>query len=200
MAQNDCIDHKALFDQIKLAASRTALGETTLDRINSIEIISIIKDMPTVDTAPVIHAHWIEKQGDSKKPFDYRFQCSHCGHLTPENGYIIAPDYCGGCGAVMDEVQEKAKEESTTYSVCGYDKDNDVIETFAACEDIKAAAKKLTEITTEHLFEELKCKTTNEPFDWFNIVESKNKTVETIATGCVETKNGLKIAKIIFND
>lgn len=112
----------------------------------------------------------------------------------PKQKQIISND------SIFAFFQEKTEEENITYSVCGYDKDNDVIETFAACKDIKAAAKKLAEITTEHLFEELKCKTTNEPFDWFNIIESKNKTVETIATGCVETKNGLKIAKIILND
>lgn len=68
------IDRETLLKQIGLAASRTALGETTLDKINSIEVIAIIKDMPTADL------------------------CSACG----EKGGKNYTEFCPHCGAKMD--------------------------------------------------------------------------------------------------
>lgn len=52
-----------------------------------------IKTEPTVDVAPVTHAHWIDV------PQGY-LKCSECG-----KGYLLmsAINYCPFCGAKMDE-------------------------------------------------------------------------------------------------
>lgn len=42
---------------------------------------------------------WEEiKTGDGL--YDYRFKCPECKHLTIK-GYVVAPDFCPGCGADM---------------------------------------------------------------------------------------------------
>jgi DNA-directed RNA polymerase subunit RPC12/RpoP len=67
-----------------------------------------IDDEPTVDVAPVIHAHW--KLLKDHSVFDLNtYECSKCGfdiHLNeiPQriNGYM---KFCPHCGAKMDEVK-----------------------------------------------------------------------------------------------
>lgn len=45
------------------------------------------------------YGEWIEvKTGDGM--YNYRFKCSKCKHLTVK-GYVVAPDFCPGCGADM---------------------------------------------------------------------------------------------------
>lgn len=91
------IDRETLLKQIGLAASRTALGETTLDKINSIEVIAIIKDMPTADVRPERHGHWIYQEPDDK--FSWKpYLCSACG----EKGGKNYTEFCPHCGAKMD--------------------------------------------------------------------------------------------------
>lgn len=89
----DYIDREVLLKQIALAASRTALGETTLDRINSIEIVGIIKDMPTADVRPERHGRW-------NTGYFHDRVCSCCLH--PDNDLDdYAHNYCPNCGVKM---------------------------------------------------------------------------------------------------
>ena len=56
--------------------------------------------MQTIDTAPVIHAHWIEYRTNSG---NVHYICSHCGK---DVSYAYAGKrwkFCINCGAKMDE-------------------------------------------------------------------------------------------------
>ncbi len=56
-----------------------------------------VKDTPTEDVAPVIHAHWIEEE-DCTAVTDIPWSmCSACG------SYSLKLPYCAFCGAKMDE-------------------------------------------------------------------------------------------------
>ena len=58
-------------------------------------IFQIIADMPTVDTEK--HGHWIENFKSLECPF--------CNSV-----YHIRMNYCGNCGAKMDEAERKQIE------------------------------------------------------------------------------------------
>lgn len=50
-----------------------------------------IRELPTLDYEPVVHAHWIQEGFDCK--------CSNCGSFNGAFGV----KYCQDCGAKMDE-------------------------------------------------------------------------------------------------
>lgn len=52
-----------------------------------------VKDAPTEDVAPVIHAHWID--------YGEVVECSHCEWYAR-----FETHYCPNCGAIMDEEVE----------------------------------------------------------------------------------------------
>lgn len=56
--------------------------------------------LPAADVAPVVHARWILRREPDGSP--YCFSCSNCDHDT-KSGL----DFCGRCGARMDEEGEK---------------------------------------------------------------------------------------------
>ena len=56
-------------------------------------IRQIVKDAPTIDAAPIVHAYWIE-EGDG-----YQI-CSNCGEEHCWADYRAT--YCDVCGAKMD--------------------------------------------------------------------------------------------------
>ena len=64
----------------------------------------LISEVPTEDVAPVIHAHWIEKEQVEKYAtrfptiYSMLLYCSNCGE---SNGRRIS-NYCPRCGAKMD--------------------------------------------------------------------------------------------------
>ena len=62
--------------------------------------LEIIHDMPTEDVAPIIHAHWIDRNGNVVYPDSVRYECSNC------KGHGYETDYCPHCGARMDEEEE----------------------------------------------------------------------------------------------
>lgn len=51
-----------------------------------------VKDAPTEDAAPVVHAHWIDTL--------YGWACSNC---EEEQEYTLYLGHCPHCGAKMDE-------------------------------------------------------------------------------------------------
>lgn len=59
----------------------------------------IIKKMPGIDAAPVVHAHWNDSF-DGITPY-----CSACG--MSHRCLIRTPDYCPNCGAKMDKKEGK---------------------------------------------------------------------------------------------
>ena len=56
-----------------------------------------INEIPTLEYAPVVHAHWIV--GKDNDGYEYAAVCSHCD----ENCGASSDKYCSNCGAIMDE-------------------------------------------------------------------------------------------------
>lgn len=54
-----------------------------------------------VDAEPVKHGRWINRTKSVKGLWDYRFDCSTCGHIFWNAG-IKNFNYCPACGAKMD--------------------------------------------------------------------------------------------------
>lgn len=63
-------------------------------------------EIPTVDTAPVVHGKWIMTNGMKPPEYHHHHQCSVCGSYAP-----MRPPYgsreelspwCPACGAKMD--------------------------------------------------------------------------------------------------
>ncbi|MDE5671450.1 MAG: zinc ribbon domain-containing protein [Eubacterium sp.] len=52
-----------------------------------------IRELPTLDYEPVVHAHWIKDISVSLFPI-----CSNCNVINANYS-----NYCGACGAKMDE-------------------------------------------------------------------------------------------------
>jgi len=80
-----------------------------------------IKDAPTEDVAPVVHAKWIEEEepceivfitpdGKATTELYIEVKCSNCKRYT---GYVYSHylvcqnEYCQHCGAIMDEKEGK---------------------------------------------------------------------------------------------
>ena len=61
------------------------------------DMVKVVRGIPSLDVAPVIHAHWYKKHKDS--PFCY---CSNCDGSSA-NIVEWAQKYCYHCGAIMDE-------------------------------------------------------------------------------------------------
>lgn len=54
-------------------------------------VLSVIREVPTADVAPVVHGRWIDKGSLSCR-------CSNCGCKSPKEY-----DFCPRCGAKMSE-------------------------------------------------------------------------------------------------
>ena len=57
-----------------------------------------LAELPTLDVAPVVHAHWIKTFGSDG--FVSTLRCSKCG--SAENSTYIPGNFCWFCGAKMD--------------------------------------------------------------------------------------------------
>lgn len=71
--------------------------EYSANLINKESVLDRIADSDTVDTVPVVHAHWI---------YDRHFQrhvCSRCGNKIPTRWGKEKFKYCPMCGVRMDE-------------------------------------------------------------------------------------------------
>jgi len=77
------------------------------------DLKEMLKFFPAEDVAPVVHAHWINYNGEhveldsNGSPKDSCW-CSHCHEwLVTSDEYTIVNRYCGrycpNCGAKMDE-------------------------------------------------------------------------------------------------
>lgn len=65
-------------------------------RVGYVQVVDVgdIKNAPTVDAYPVIHARW---KGPDEPPYIKGAVCTNCGGLAFEMG-----NFCGNCGAKMD--------------------------------------------------------------------------------------------------
>lgn len=68
---------------------------------NREQMLAILEDTPSEDVQPVRHGHWINHP-DDLFPEDSMIECSVCH----EYEYATVNDnFCGNCGAKMDEVK-----------------------------------------------------------------------------------------------
>ena len=64
------------------------------------DIKQAIKNAPTADVAPVIHAKWSKHCWE-----EHNYHCSNCNNLASKGAYGYNNDltpYCPNCGAIMD--------------------------------------------------------------------------------------------------
>lgn len=59
-----------------------------------------MRDIPSVDAAPVVHGRWIKKHDN----VCYWYECSECGRKPPYSEFYQEDHsrYCPNCGARMD--------------------------------------------------------------------------------------------------
>ena len=63
-----------------------------------------VLDTPTLDVAPVAHAHWVEDTDGIKEYVDdCTFFCPNCGYCFITDTPDELPNFCSECGAKMDE-------------------------------------------------------------------------------------------------
>ncbi len=86
------------------------------------DISYAIDEVPTLDYAPVIHAHWIY----DPNAHDYNlggYICSNCKEINKNLSGIKSINpmmfkgsrFCPNCGAIMDGDAEKKKKKTTNY-------------------------------------------------------------------------------------
>lgn len=103
MQDNDLISRAAA---IFVSDSADYRGLTVEDVMKVTDVVSAgLRDLPAVDAAPVIHAHWIEYYTD--------IMCSYC-HATYKDEIVgmyqdgvdhlryVGLEYCPHCGSIMD--------------------------------------------------------------------------------------------------
>ena len=73
------------------------------------DMVKVVKGIPSLDVAPVVHAHWIELYDPiSYVSIGYEYvpkiiiNCSNCN-----NEVEVKTPYCPNCGAKMDEEVNK---------------------------------------------------------------------------------------------
>lgn len=69
-------------------------------QISPYKIDRMIDAQPTVDTTQAVHAHWIRKFLVQTGGYE----CSNCRRYS-----TLDTNYCGSCGAKMDEVYGREK-------------------------------------------------------------------------------------------
>ena len=72
-------------------------------------LMTFIDNLPEADVAPVVHAHWIKHDYAEEfcETIIPNYECSHCHQWFRDDR-----DYCGECGAKMDERMEKNKDDN----------------------------------------------------------------------------------------
>lgn len=91
------------FEALELMSGQYAESFTNMAGNRSMEIASAedyIDNAKTIDSVPVVHAHWI--YGYTFPDGQYR-KCSACNELI--KAVVNDGNFCGHCGAKMDEVK-----------------------------------------------------------------------------------------------
>ena len=91
------IDAEALENKINVKRRGKVLFEVGYNMAID-KSVEAIENAPTIETKPVVHAHW-EYIGESDGKKIYR--CTNCQALLSGTG-----NFCKECGAQMDEVTE----------------------------------------------------------------------------------------------
>lgn len=71
------------------------------------DVMSMIEGTTPADVAPVVHGYWSKEMRfteDFMGNRTYGFKCSVCGKIANKL------DFCGNCGAIMDESEEIGNE------------------------------------------------------------------------------------------
>lgn len=107
-------DKERLIDAIALI-SKARRMETTDNNGIPVDTFSVpvlaIEDAPTVDAAPVVHAHWEEWwPGDCALIMTGEEMLYRCTHCDAKFSDIENKRYCSWCGAMMDEEKEDTCE------------------------------------------------------------------------------------------
>ena len=85
------IDAEALIESFYKKISKEEVQYTQPFIAASLRLLGkFIDHAPTIEAKPVVHAHWEETGTVLGK-------CSNCGGMCPKI------EYCGRCGAIMDE-------------------------------------------------------------------------------------------------
>lgn len=103
----DADDLIKAFEALDLMSGQYAESFTNLAGNRSMEIKcaeDYINNAPTIDSAPVVHAHWILEPEDTA--YENVWTCSNCGeefiqHRKPKYRF------CPHCGAKMDEEEDE---------------------------------------------------------------------------------------------
>ena len=93
-------------EYIEREAAEDAVGEAHLKGLNP---LWELRDVPTADVAPVVHAKWIHtktEEDDWGHSF-HHWHCPVCGWFEGSNPEG-ARKYCSGCGAKMKGVVDNA--------------------------------------------------------------------------------------------
>ena len=103
------IDADALLKNIRRAVYPSDLATTIAVGICE----SHVKDMPTIDAAPVVHGRWIKMTGMMPPEYHGHYECSKCGwHMKGlRNSWTREEEllYCPNCGAKMDGGEDDAR-------------------------------------------------------------------------------------------
>ena len=95
MEQGDAISRSALLnDGIRV---EYGYNDDGLLLIPMRDVHDSIRKAPSLDVAPVVHAHWTKdfiKIGNC----DWKYKCSKCGKYNKQ----YSPPFCPHCGAKMD--------------------------------------------------------------------------------------------------
>ena len=78
-------------------------GENIISTTNNVVTKEAIDKMPTADVAEVRHGHWSKEMYECVDAFGDRhigYLCSSCKQVAN------IMNYCGNCGAIMDEKEE----------------------------------------------------------------------------------------------
>ena len=75
----------------------------------AVQFTDMVKNAPTVDAVPVVHAHWEIVPNDKNADGYYKMRCSVCG----ETLWSIQSEelYCCKCGAKMDECADGERKD-----------------------------------------------------------------------------------------
>lgn len=80
-------------DKLHYARVRILHNDGTVGGYNAVVPSAEIKDAPTADVAPIIHAKWRDD-----REYCNEFMCTNCNEFNINNFY----PYCPYCGAKMD--------------------------------------------------------------------------------------------------
>ena len=86
-------------DAISRSAAIEALDQHSYETISDYDkTVELLNELPALDVAPVVHAHWIKTFGSDG--FVSTLRCSKCNNS--ENSTYIPGNFCWFCGARMD--------------------------------------------------------------------------------------------------